>query len=757
VANETFLDASGATKYRKSTGAGSAGDPAVAHNIIDGTVTVTGAGGTFPVTGTVTANIGTIAGLATETTLQSATGFLTSIDASLDSITRAEDAIHTSGNRGVVSLAVRRDTLAGTASDGDYITLSTDATGRLYTTSTVTGSVAVTGTFWQATQPVSIASTLTVTGTGGTFPVTDSGGTLTVDAPVGTPVFVRLSDGTNAIATLPVSLASVPSHPVTNAGTFVVQENGGALTALQLIDNLVLAEDAAHVTGDAGIQSLAVRNDSDTSLAGTTGDYTPLQVDSNGYLKVNIKAGAGSGGTASTDDAAFTAGSGSGTPMMGFVTSDTVDSGDVGVIGMLANRQVKVTLYDSAGAELAVGGGTQYDEDTAHVSGDKLTMAGAVRRDVATSGVSADGDRATLNVDSNGRLYTVCSVLSLTGAAAQTAIVNNILSDPSGSDGTSATNFRSASVQVVSTGTAGTFIFEQSNNGTNWVALPVFNAALTTGVPITAAITATASAIVYRFPTVCSQIRLRIATTITGGSIQAFTRLSAEAYTPAVYTVAQPTAASLAVSASGTVTANLGTGGTAATSLGKAEDAVHASGDTGVAVWAVRRNTATSGTSADGDYASLNVDTNGLLWTNVGAALPAGTNLIGQIVTRPDVSNASDGSTVLVPKFARLSTASTGNQAIVAAVSGKKIRVLSMNVMATASTNAVWINDGTADLHGTTSYKIPLDVTGATGAGGFVLPFNQLGWFETAANNRPININLGSANGITAIVTYVEV
>lgn len=72
MANETFLDASGATKYRKSTGAGTSGDPAVAHNIIDsGTVAatqsgtwtvqpgntanttawlVTGTGGTFPVT-----------------------------------------------------------------------------------------------------------------------------------------------------------------------------------------------------------------------------------------------------------------------------------------------------------------------------------------------------------------------------------------------------------------------------------------------------------------------------------------------------------------------------------------------------------------------------------------------------------------------------------------------------------------------------------------------------------------------------------
>ena len=74
-------------------------------------------------------------------------------------------------------------------------------------------------------------------------------------------------------------------------------------------------------------------------------------------------SGGGSGGTSATDDAAFTAATGTGTPMMGFVTSDSVDSGDVGVVGMLANRQLKVTLYDSTGSELSVGGGTQYTED----------------------------------------------------------------------------------------------------------------------------------------------------------------------------------------------------------------------------------------------------------------------------------------------------------------------------------------------------------------------------------------------------------
>lgn len=65
-----------------------------------------------------------------------------------------------------------------------------------------------------------------ILGTANPMPVNDAGGTLTVDAPVGTPVFVRLSDGTSAIATLPVSLASVPSHAVTNAGTFAVQATG---------------------------------------------------------------------------------------------------------------------------------------------------------------------------------------------------------------------------------------------------------------------------------------------------------------------------------------------------------------------------------------------------------------------------------------------------------------------------------------------------------------------------------------------------
>jgi hypothetical protein len=144
------------------------------------------------------------------------------------------------------------------------------------------------------------------------------------------------------------------------------------------------------------------------------------------------------------------------------------------------------------------------------------------------------------------------------GAAAQTAVVNNILTNPSGAAGLDVSNLRSASVQIVSTGTGGTFIFEQSNDGTNWVALPVFNAALVTGVPITGAITASASAIIYTFPVRCQFIRCRIATTITGGAIRAFSRLSSEPWTAAAQLVASNTAANLLTQVSGSVTSTLG-------------------------------------------------------------------------------------------------------------------------------------------------------------------------------------------------------
>ena len=68
--------------------------------------------------------------------------------------------------------------------------------------------------------------------------------------------------------------------------------------------------------------------------------------------------------------------------------------------------------------------------------------------------------------------------------------------------------------------------------------------------------------------------------------------------------------------------------GVAATNLGKAEDAVAVSGDTGVAVWGVRRDIPASNVNAAGDYAEIGVSGNGAVWaTNVPTAAQVGYTL----------------------------------------------------------------------------------------------------------------------------------
>jgi hypothetical protein len=57
-----------------------------------------------------------------------------------------------------------------------------------------------------------------------------------------------------------------------------------------------------------------------------------------------------------------------------------------------------------------------------------------------------------------------------------------------------------------------------------------------------------------------------------------------------------------------------------ATTPAKAEDEAHTSGETGVAILAVRRDTAAVGSNTDGDYSTVNVDATGRVWVNIGAS-----------------------------------------------------------------------------------------------------------------------------------------
>jgi hypothetical protein len=61
--------------------------------------------------------------------------------------------------------------------------------------------------------------------------------------------------------------------------------------ALTTIASAVRSEDSTHVSGDAGIMALAVRADGETTLAIPNGDYSPLQVNAVGRLKVATQPG----------------------------------------------------------------------------------------------------------------------------------------------------------------------------------------------------------------------------------------------------------------------------------------------------------------------------------------------------------------------------------------------------------------------------------------------------------------------------------
>lgn len=100
------------------------------------------------------------------------------------------------------------------------------------------------------------------------------------------PLPVKISDGTDtalvsaagalnvdgSAVTQPVSLASVPSHAVTNAGTFAVQVDGSALTALQLIDDPVIADDAAFTPATSKVMMAGFEADEGSTDSVDEGD-----------------------------------------------------------------------------------------------------------------------------------------------------------------------------------------------------------------------------------------------------------------------------------------------------------------------------------------------------------------------------------------------------------------------------------------------------------------------------------------------------
>lgn len=87
----------------------------------------------------------------------------------------------------------------------------------------------------------------------------------------------------------------------------------------------------------------------------------------------------------------------------------------------------------------------------------------------------------------------------------------------------------------------------------------------------------------------------------------------------------------------------------------------------------------------------------------------------------------------------------SGVTALIAAAAGARYRVMSIAIIATIA-NAVTFRSATTDISAT----FPLGANG-----GFVLPFNEHGWFETAAGEA-LNINMGTATATGVQIQYIK-
>jgi hypothetical protein len=205
------------------------------------------------------------------------------------------------------------------------------------------------GTLTSITNPVTVTD-----GAGALNVIVDSG---TVTANAGTGTFTMAGGKTNNSAApgatnvgALVAVANVAAPTLTEGNLVALSTDlTGALRVSGGGGGTQYAEDTTHVSGDQLTFAGVVQQTGDTALAGN-GDRTLMQVDENGFLKVNIKAGAGSGGTAANDNSAFTAGTTATTPAAGFyhATRDSVTDGRSAAVAINVNRAVITQLEDTA-------------------------------------------------------------------------------------------------------------------------------------------------------------------------------------------------------------------------------------------------------------------------------------------------------------------------------------------------------------------------------------------------------------------------
>lgn len=100
-------------------------------------------------------------------------------------------------------------------------------------------------------------------------------------------------------------------------------------------------------------------------------------------------------------------------------------------------------------------------------------------------------------------------------------------------------------------------------------------------------------------------------------------------------------------------------------------------------------------------------------------------------------------------QYASISVTAAGDNTVVAAVAGRKIRVLGVFLVASGGANTVRFESGAGGTALTGAMDLASD-------GQFAPGYNPLGWFETAAGAL-LNLELSAGTLVAGALTYVEV
>lgn len=277
--------------------------------------TITNFPATQAVSGTVTANLGTIAGVSTETTLSAlntkipsnltvtATRLLTDSSGVTQPISASAlplptgastSALQTTGNTSLSSIDTKiPSNLTVTATrllvDGSGVTQPVSLASVPLPTGAATAALQTTGNTALATLDTSVntllkpASTLAAVTTVGTVSAVTAitnalpTGTNTIgntNQTLSTAEFAKITDGTN---TMTVKAASTAPVVADIAAVVTLSPNVSTVATA-----LAKAEDNPHVSGDVGISALGVRTDTLVAQTNANGDYGYKSIDSAG-------------------------------------------------------------------------------------------------------------------------------------------------------------------------------------------------------------------------------------------------------------------------------------------------------------------------------------------------------------------------------------------------------------------------------------------------------------------------------------------